>query len=48
LQDIGVDGRMSRIYIRGMGWEGMDWMHVAQDRYQWQALLNTVMNLQVP
>jgi hypothetical protein len=27
-------------------WEG-DWMHVAQDRDQWRALVNTVMNLRV-
>jgi hypothetical protein len=30
------------------GWGGMDWIHLAQDRDQWQALVNTVMNLQVP
>ena len=27
---------------------GGDWMVVAQDRERWRALLNTVMNLQVP
>jgi hypothetical protein len=31
---------------REVGWEGgMDWMHLAQDRDQWQTLLNTIMNL---
>ena len=25
-----------------------DWMELAQDRYRWQALVNTVMNLRVP
>jgi hypothetical protein len=25
----------------------MDWIHLAQDRVQWQAVVNTVMNLQV-
>jgi hypothetical protein len=30
------------------GWEGVDWMHLAQDRDQWQAVVNTVMNLRVP
>jgi len=30
------------------GWEEVDWMHVAQDRDQWAALVNTAMNLRVP
>jgi hypothetical protein len=34
--------------LREIGWEGMDWIYVAQDRDQWTALVNTVMNLQVP
>jgi hypothetical protein len=28
--------------------ESMDWIDVAQDRDRWRALVNTVMNLQVP
>jgi len=31
-----------------IGWEGLDWMQLAQDRDQWWALVNTVMNLRVP
>jgi hypothetical protein len=27
---------------------GVDWIDLAQDRDQWRALLNTVINLQVP
>jgi len=27
-----------------MGWEGLNWIHLAQDRDKWQALVNTVMN----
>jgi hypothetical protein len=37
--------RMDRAEI---GWEGMDWMHLAQDRDQWWILVNTVMSLRVP
>jgi hypothetical protein len=29
-------------------WEGVDYIHLAQDRVQWQAVVNTVMNLRVP
>jgi hypothetical protein len=34
--------------LREVGWDGMDWIDMAQDRDQWRALVNTVMNLQVP
>jgi len=34
--------------LREAGWEGVDWIHLAQDRDQWRALVNTVMNLWVP
>jgi len=33
---------------RDVGWEIVDWMQLAQIRDQWQALVNMVMNLQVP
>jgi hypothetical protein len=38
-----------KIYLREMGGgvEVVDWIHLAQDRDQWWALLNTVINLQV-
>jgi hypothetical protein len=39
-----VDNRM---YLREIGWDGLDWVHLAQDKDQWRALLNTVMNLRV-
>jgi hypothetical protein len=34
--------------IREIGWEGMDWIVLAQDRDQWRALVNTAMSLRVP
>jgi len=33
---------------QGIVWESMDWMDLAQDRVMWQAVVNVVMNLQVP
>jgi hypothetical protein len=35
-----------RMDLREIGWGGMDWIDLAQDRDQWRALVNTVMNLQ--
>jgi hypothetical protein len=37
-----------KIDLRELGWDGMDWIELAQDRDQWRALVNTVMNLRVP
>jgi hypothetical protein len=33
--------------LREIGWDGMDCSELAQDRDQWRALMNTVMNLRV-
>jgi hypothetical protein len=33
--------------LREIGWDGMDWIKLAQDRDQWMALVNTVMSLRV-
>jgi hypothetical protein len=37
-----------RIDLKELGWGGMDWIHLAQDREQWWALVNGVMNLRFP
>jgi hypothetical protein len=34
--------------LKEIGWDGIDWIHVAQKRDQWLALVNTVMKLKVP
>jgi hypothetical protein len=34
--------------VREIGWGGMDWIYLAQDRDRWRALVNMVLNLQVP
>jgi hypothetical protein len=34
--------------LREIGLDGTDWTDLAQDRDQWRALVNTVMNLRVP
>jgi hypothetical protein len=34
--------------LREIGRDGMDWIDLAQDRDQWRALVNTVMNIRVP
>jgi hypothetical protein len=31
-----------------IGWGVMDWINLAQDRDQWWAIVNTVVNLWVP
>jgi hypothetical protein len=38
----------SRMTLREIGWEGVDWMNLAYVRDQWKALVNIVMNFQVP
>jgi hypothetical protein len=37
-----------KIDLGEIGWDGRDWIELAQDRDQWRALVDTVMNLRVP
>jgi hypothetical protein len=32
------------MYVKKTGFERVDWFYVAQDKYQWRALVNKVMN----
>jgi hypothetical protein len=33
--------------LREIGWGGVDWFHLTEERDQWRAVVNTVMNLGV-
>jgi hypothetical protein len=37
-----------RMDLGEIGWGGVDWIGLAQDRNQWRALVNAAMNFQVP
>jgi hypothetical protein len=34
--------------LKEIWWEGVNWIHLAQDRAQWLVLVDTVMKLRVP
>jgi hypothetical protein len=37
-----------KMHRREIGWGGVDWIDMAQDRDHWRDLVNIVMNIQVP
>jgi transcription termination factor 2 len=41
-------GNNIKMDLREMGWDSVDWIDMDQDRDQWRAVVNTVMNLWVP
>ena len=50
LEDLGIDGWviLRWIFRKCDGGGGMDWIDLAQDRDRWWALVNVIINLQVP
>jgi hypothetical protein len=36
-----------KIDLREIGWGGVEWIHLAEDRDRWQAVVNVVMNIWV-
>jgi len=34
-----------KVDLKEVGWDGVDWIELAYDRYRWWALVNTVISL---
>jgi hypothetical protein len=41
-------GTWNKMDLREIGWDGMDWIDLAQNRDRWRGLVNAVMSLRVP
>jgi hypothetical protein len=37
-----------KIDLGDVGWGGVDWIGLAQDRDRWRAVVKSIMNLRVP
>jgi hypothetical protein len=37
-----------KLDLREIGYGDVDWIHLAEDRFHWQPLVNTLLNLRVP
>jgi hypothetical protein len=47
-EDLRGGGKInSRLDLREAVWETVDWIHLTQDRDQWRAVVNMVLNFQV-
>jgi hypothetical protein len=47
-EDQDVGGWIILKCIGEIGWDGMDWIDLAQDWDRWRTLVNTVMNFRLP
>jgi hypothetical protein len=47
-EDLDVCENNIKMDLREIGINGANWIQLAQDKVQWRACVNTVMNLRVP
>jgi hypothetical protein len=38
----------TKMDLKSIGWEGMEWINLAKNVDKWRAIVNVVMNFQVP
>jgi hypothetical protein len=48
LEDRSLDERIILRWIQEVGWRGMNWIDLAQNRVRWLALVNAIMRPRVP
>lgn len=47
MKDLGIDWGNIKMVLKEIEWESVDLIHLAEDRGQWWAFVNTVVNLWV-